>query len=122
MTRLSVGDGLKFMGNPPAGCHNPEEYKGYESLCREERILADQARFAHIVGPRYADATLDNYTTDTESQESALRSILAYADDMKHEVMDLGTNIVLFGSTGTGKDHLLIGLARRAIGHLCPVL
>ncbi len=73
------------------------------------------------VGARYRNATLDNYEASNDLQKAALARLRAYAANLRDEVR-AGRGILLFGTTGTGKDHLLIGLARNAIAAGCPLL
>lgn len=68
-------------------------------------------RMTTQVGSRYRDCTLENFVTTTETQTRVLDAIKAYAADMAARIRD-GQGIVLFGPSGTGKDHLLVGLMR----------
>jgi len=67
-----------------------------------------------LIGPRYQNATLDNYEAVHPVQEMAVVRLRQYATNLPEEVK-AGQGVLLFGTTGTGKDHLLIGLAREAI-------
>jgi DNA replication protein DnaC len=66
------------------------------------------------IGARYQAATLDSYQTPTNDQRVALGKMRNYAEKLSEEIT-AGHGILLFGSTGTGKDHLLIGLSKIAI-------
>lgn len=68
------------------------------------------------VGPRLSDASLSNYVCDCPQQEATVNALIDYAYEMEQQVIR-GNGIILFGPSGTGKDHLLIGLARLAILH-----
>lgn len=72
--------------------------------------------FNECVGPRYRNATLPGFEiTHPEKQQPVVDAIKAYGENLPDEVT-AGNGIVLYGPSGTGKDHLLIVLARRAIG------
>lgn len=64
-------------------------------------------------GRRYASCTLENYTTAGEAQEEALRAVSGYANNVDENVQD-GKNVVLVGPVGTGKDHLMMAIAKVA--------
>jgi len=66
------------------------------------------------VGQRYFAATLENYQAACPKQREVVAALTAYADQFQAE-RAAGNGIVLFGSSGTGKDHLLLGAARLAI-------
>jgi len=100
---------------------DPERFARYEA---ERARLAAEARAKWVrdalerldraVGPRYRGATLDSYQVTNDAQGDVVGSLRAYADDMRNKAR-AGCGVVLFGSVGTGKDHLLIALARTAI-------
>jgi len=63
---------------------------------------------------RYADCTLESYRVTNAKQQAVIDLLTAYAERMPEEISN-GNGIVLFGPAGTGKDHLLVALARLAI-------
>jgi len=69
-----------------------------------------------IVRPtsRYHGCTLDNYDTPTEAQQRVLAGTRQYASDIRARRKQ-ATGAVWFGSVGTGKDHLAIGVLRIAV-------
>jgi len=69
------------------------------------------ARFLRSVGERYVDCTLASFQATTDPQRAVLAKLKAYADSLVDEVRR-GAGVVLYGPSGTGKDHLLIGLGR----------
>lgn len=97
-----------------------EERERKMAVAEQERA---QARAKHImdyfnrqVGPRYRDATIRGFEiAHPEKQRPVVDAIQAYGVNLPDEVT-AGNGIVLYGPSGTGKDHLLIALARRAIG------
>jgi DNA replication protein DnaC len=73
------------------------------------------------MGKRYRDCTLQSYIIDDEAPADAPeRKVLAemekYAENIE-DCVDEGQGLLLFGPSGTGKDHLLVGLSRVAISH-----
>ena len=66
------------------------------------------------MGPLYQGCTSDNYRAETPKQRNLVAALREYAANMPAEVAE-GAGIVLFGGSGTGKDHLLAALARPAI-------
>jgi DNA replication protein DnaC len=63
------------------------------------------------LGPRFAPerVSLDNYVVEHRGQSQALDRIRALASRLSESVQ-AGQCIVLFGTVGTGKDHLLASL------------
>lgn len=70
--------------------------------------------FLRTVGPRLERATLDNYACRLPGQRAVLQALREYAGEI-HSEIGAGNGIVLFGPSGTGKDHLLVALAKLAI-------
>ncbi len=65
-------------------------------------------------GERYAQSRLGNFECVTDEARDAVKRLHAYCELMLDEIAR-GTSVVLFGSVGTGKDHLLSAMARVAI-------
>lgn len=74
------------------------------------------AKFLSSLGPRHRDARLENFQPPNAEAGEAVRRLKAYADRIAWHVA-AGTGIVLYGPSGTGKDHLLVALAKVAIRH-----
>lgn len=72
-------------------------------------------------GQRYAKARLTNYVTSCPEQEAALARAKDYAANIDQRISD-GTNLLLIGPAGTGKDHLMMGVAHQAVGKFKKVL
>lgn len=91
---------------------------------RQERNKQKREVWRRLTGPmgsRYADCTLQNFTIDgTAPHATAQRTVLVqlgkYAGNILERVAD-GQGLLLYGPSGTGKDHLLTGLARVAIAN-----
>lgn len=65
------------------------------------------------VGPTLGRETLETYVARTAKQRKLLNVLKGYANNIEDSVKT-GVNIVLSGNTGTGKDHLCIGIAKKA--------
>jgi len=66
------------------------------------------------VPPRYELATFDGYQTTTDGQKKALAALREYADRFQENRAE-GRSLILTGSVGTGKTHLMIALIKRLI-------
>lgn len=88
------------------------KYRDQESEAQVRRRRL--ARFDRSVGARYAKASLDNFETRGKADHAVLCTLITYSTRMDDEVAQ-GNGILLYGPAGTGKDHLLVGLARQAI-------
>jgi len=78
---------------------------------RQDRL----AKFYRYIGPRLAEARLENYECRHPGQAKLLEALRDYAENMAAKVA-VGAGIILFGPSGSGKDHLLSALGRVAIG------
>jgi DNA replication protein DnaC len=65
-------------------------------------------------GSRYYECRLANYEAKTDSQKAVVELLQEYVKNIMDNIRD-GVNIVLIGPAGTGKDHLLMAMARAAI-------
>ena len=66
------------------------------------------------IGKRYSKCSLKNYEVSCPKQQKVLDSIKDYADHTRERI-EAGVGVVIFGPSGTGKDHLLTALALHAI-------
>ncbi len=87
------------------------ELRERETFREKKGIFDDLMR---DVGARYRDCRMENYRIDCEDQQAVVDALKEYAADMPRNVKE-GNGLLLYGSSGTGKDHLLIALARDAI-------
>jgi DNA replication protein DnaC len=86
----------------------------FEQTMRDQqfnsRVSSNWSDFSRRVGDRYKDCSLDNFTETTDEQRQVMRNLRAYVDSIRENVK-AGRGVLLFGPKGTGKDHLLSGLA-----------
>ena len=98
-----------------------EQAAAREAEQRQRELERRKQLFFRCIGGRYWQATLDNYEVIYPQQRETLAALRTYGANLKAEVKD-GRGILLFGTSGTGKDHLLIGLARQAIVAGCSLV
>ena len=67
-------------------------------------------------GVRYEDCTFENFKVTTPRQGQIVESLKDYSSRISGNVSN-GVNVLLIGPTGTGKDLLLMALARIAVGN-----
>ncbi len=99
----------------------PAEYERMEAA-REAKWRHDEKRrreshlnqFLEFRGVRYAGCRLKNFQITNEKQRVVVEHLSGFAENMASEVKQ-GNGVILFGPSGSGKDHLLIGLTRVAI-------
>lgn len=83
-------------------------------LFRFENMRAELSRFAFDTlgdDKRLWGATLDNFDAKSKEKREALRTVRRYLAEFD-QVNETGRNLILFGGPGTGKDHLVMGLAK----------
>lgn len=83
----------------------------------QREIHARHDRFAGFLrerGERYASCTLKTYEAKTAKQIAAVENLVRYRDELSERIAN-GEGLVLYGPKGTGKDHLLVAMARAAI-------
>jgi DNA replication protein DnaC len=72
-------------------------------------------RFLRDVGKRYAETTLRSFVVGTDKyrpqRKAALDKAVQYLTSAKTTIL-CGKNLVLYGTVGTGKDHLAISIAK----------
>jgi DNA replication protein DnaC len=79
------------------------------------------ASFRESIGQRYRNATLDNYRAETDRQQKVVTQLRAYLQNAKTEIAR-GRGVMLFGTVGTGKDHLLSAMGKVLVSSGCNVL
>ena len=81
---------------------------------RSREAAANWSAILPSIGERYRGCTLETYTVTCEGQRQAKAIVADFVAQMA-EHLTAGTNLVLFGTVGTGKDHLLVAALREAI-------
>ena len=84
---------------------------------RERMLYAQCANWTAYIrarGQRYERCRLANYETGNPRQTAAVQKLLAYAESCQERIA-AGVNVVLYGGSGTGKDHLVTGLVHATI-------
>jgi len=65
-------------------------------------------------GRRYANCRFGNFETTDPRQVVVVRELRAWCDDLPERVQ-AGEGLLLFGTVGCGKDHLLAAVVRQAV-------
>lgn len=99
----------------------PERLRAQQEAEQAERIRAEQHKrhaawkqLIAIRGERYERCRLANFQAETDPQQRVVQALRDYGADICEHVT-AGQGIVLFGPSGTGKDHLLTALMRLAM-------
>lgn len=96
-----------------------ERIAAHEAAERNLRTEEAWRYFVSRIGNRYAGCTVKGFekygnAAEKARQSEVVASLAAYGRDLIANV-NRGAGILLFGPPGTGKDHLLAGLAQFAI-------
>jgi DNA replication protein DnaC len=67
-----------------------------------------------VIGDRYRACRLDNFEVTTDAQRDVVESLRRFCEELDENIKS-GRGIVLFGPCGTGKDHLLVGMAHEVV-------
>jgi len=101
-------------------CHEAEQR--FDAEIKQDREILDAWKLIRKAGNalidarglRYADATLDNYVGKLPEQTKIVQQLRDYASN-SNELIPQGQNVILLGPKGTGKDHLLMALAKEVL-------
>lgn len=90
-----------------------EEERRQAVAARKERDARERSaiiyEFERQVGPRYRECRLSTFEVRSDEMGEVKDSLVAYAASIVEEIR-AGNGVVMFGPSGTGKDHLLISL------------
>ena len=92
-----------------------------EQLAREAMKHRKALKACRIIGDaaipeRYQGRTLDGYVVSNEGQRAALEASQEYLQTITQSD-DSGANMLFYGTSGTGKTHLAVGIAQALIEH-----
>lgn len=85
--------------------------QGLAGTDEQQRRAHELAVYRRLIGPRYADCTLNTFEATTDAQVSALARVQQFVRRCGYA----SGGLLLVGPPGTGKDHLAIGAAGAAI-------
>ena len=74
-------------------------------------VRREMDRMIENRGKRYAGCNFDNYECRNDSQSKVVAALKDYAIHSKDHIAS-GKNVLLIGSKGAGKDHLIMALAK----------
>lgn len=119
MTRLSGGQ-FTTVKRPPGWSRRPAD-----PISRQAQALSLWSLVADTIGPRYIRCALSNFDlhgsrAEKDRQHRVVKEVRQYATNIAENI-DRGRNVVLYGTMGTGKDHLLVPLAKAACDELRQV-
>jgi len=99
-----------------AACQAQEEAKkrAEEEDARKQKIYWERKRLSTDMGARYANCSLANYSVKFLEQKNAIETVKEFLSGMVEHVK-AGRGLILYGSVGTGKDHLLAACMFAAI-------
>ncbi len=86
------------------------EFNKYETILKEMRSLRVKLNVLSFIPERYIDATLETYTPDSVDSDE-YDKIKKYSGEIEKYISN-GVGIMLSGSNGNGKTHLLFSLLR----------
>lgn len=97
----------------PAAIRNTKRRRATATQTRPSSAIVAEKELLRAIGRRYSECTLDNYLIDTslpesdqDRQQRAVREIRGFVNELPTQI-DAGRNLILFGTVGTGKDHLM---------------
>lgn len=86
-----------------------------QALARRKATALNELLIGSGITPRFADCTLDNFTTGAVLEKvRALTTCQSYVDQFE-ENYRAGRSLILSGNIGTGKTHLASGIVQQVI-------
>ncbi|MBN2292343.1 MAG: ATP-binding protein [Pirellulales bacterium] len=80
----------------------------------EDRRKHNMVVFLKSRGKRYHRVCFDNFEITDAKQQEVVNKLKAFGENIIEET-EAGNGVVLYGPSGTGKDHLITALARNVI-------
>lgn len=99
---------------PRSWALTPEQVKERDRKEREEAIAKAKCGLVCQMGTRYAACTLAGYKIDYKEQKAAVQAVQKYLSRLASNVQD-GRGLILYGTVGTGKDHMLAAALVNAV-------
>jgi DNA replication protein DnaC len=87
--------------------------QAHEAQIKIERMFARAS-----IPKRFLSETFETYIADTSDKKNVFNVVYEFAENFKKHA-EKGTNLILSGGTGTGKEHLALSVAKKIIpnGH-----
>lgn len=86
-----------------------------QALARRKATVLNELLIGSGITPRFADCTLDNFTTGAALEKvRALSTCQSYVDLFEENYL-AGRSLILSGNVGTGKTHLASGIVQLVI-------
>ena len=92
----------------------------FAELLADDQLRLRAERWAAFLGPRgprYRECSFSNFEVSGDrarEKELALETVREYASDFRAHFAD-GNSLLLYGPTGTGKDHLAVAAIKRGV-------
>lgn len=118
-TGVMIRDRIIWMGC--AQCALEARDRENARLAKEATKRSEAVKACRIIGDaaipaRYRGRTLEGYVVSNGGQRAALEASREYLQTIC-ENDDSGANLLFYGTSGTGKTHLAIGIAQALIEH-----
>lgn len=86
----------------------------------EDNRQYDWQELVKLRGLRYESCRLSTFDSPSQKQKDVIQRLTEFAEAIAERTKK-GSGIILFGPKGTGKDHLMMSMARAAIGQFLKV-
>ena len=118
-TGVMIRDRIIWMGC--AQCALEARDRENARLAKEATKRSEAVKACRIIGDaaipaRYRGRTLEGYVVSNAGQKAALDASEEYLQTIT-QADDSGANMLFYGTSGTGKTHLAIGIAQALIDH-----
>lgn len=117
---VSVGDRIIWSGCIECATEKIENENRY--FAKEAERNYNRRIFNSAALPRrFEDKTLSSYRVENKGQENALKTALNYIDNLDFN-LSVGAGLLFYGSPGTGKTHIAIGIALKFLENNLSVM
>ncbi len=104
---------------PETKIQRVQDKEAYRKDAMRDRASEAWNRFASRLGEQYGRCRIENFTMSKDEavaarQEEVVSAIRGYAEELTKNISQC-VNVLLYGPSGTGKDHLLTSLCHVAI-------